>query len=511
MRKITFLTTAFLLIIGLTVFISSCGGEDDNPQPVKVATSIELVSGGDQTAILETALTNPIEVIVKDQDGNAFSDAIVNFAISEGSVSIETATTDVSGKASLEWTLGASEGLQVLIVTIFNGDGVNAMTNSPIIVKATASPVPLVATSIELVTGGDQTAIVETTLNNPIEVIVKDQNGNAFSGATVNFAITEGSVSSETATTDVSGKASIEWTLGATEGEQELIVSAFKSDEITALTNSPIIVTSTASPLPVATSIELINGGNQAATMGTILANSIEILVKDQNGDAFAGEVVNFAVAEGSVSLPTVTSDSNGKASITWSLGTSLGIQKLTVTAFKADGTTILNGSPLEVTATATEPLILLIGSYSASANSYIYGSETYEITTYPDYQDKTKLWITNFIKGGTELNIYGIVDLDAMTISIPVGQLIVNDADAPAEISGYYGPNGLVKIADGGFITGNIDDEGNINIEDEYGSEISEEPAGQFYNLYYSGANWTKTSKKSVNVSSTLNIPRKK
>jgi len=100
------------------------------------AESIELVSGDNQTATVETALPNPIEIIVKDQNGDAFPGSIVNFTVTEGVVSSATAITDGSGKAIVSWTLGSSEGAQVLKVTVFKADGITALTGSPILVSA---------------------------------------------------------------------------------------------------------------------------------------------------------------------------------------------------------------------------------------------------------------------------------------------------------------------------------------------------------------------------------------
>lgn len=59
---------------------------------------------------------------------------------------------------------------------------------------------PLQATSMSLVSGSGQSAIVETVLTDPIEVIVKDQDGKVFKGATVKFAVTAGSISAAIAT-----------------------------------------------------------------------------------------------------------------------------------------------------------------------------------------------------------------------------------------------------------------------------------------------------------------------
>ncbi|MEN8251821.1 MAG: hypothetical protein ABFS32_23070, partial [Bacteroidota bacterium] len=60
------------------------------------------------------------------------------------------------------------------------------------------SVIPPTATTMALVSGTNQSTVVETTLTDPIEVIVKDQNGNAYPEASVAFEVAEGSISSAT-------------------------------------------------------------------------------------------------------------------------------------------------------------------------------------------------------------------------------------------------------------------------------------------------------------------------
>jgi uncharacterized protein DUF1566 len=102
-----------------------------------------------------------------------------------------------------------------------------------------------ITTIIELVSGGNQTDIAGATLENAIEVLVKDLDGNPYEGEVVYFAVTQGSVSETTVTTGVNGKASVKWTLGDLEGPQTLIITGTKT-----LTVAPISVIATAEYRP---------------------------------------------------------------------------------------------------------------------------------------------------------------------------------------------------------------------------------------------------------------------
>lgn len=130
------------------------------------------------------------------------------------------------------------------------------------------------ASSIELVSGDRQSQLAGVELDEPIIVLVKDQNGAVVSNAEVNFSIERGAVSSEKVSTGPDGKASVVWTLGESIGEQELIITAFMSDGITYLSGSPISVPAT-SIIPVVTDIQgssyhLVKIGNQIWTASSL-------------------------------------------------------------------------------------------------------------------------------------------------------------------------------------------------------------------------------------------------
>ncbi|MBI9052290.1 MAG: DUF1566 domain-containing protein [Bacteroidales bacterium] len=138
-KRFSILVATALFISSLSLLVSCDSNEGDDPKPEMKATSIELVSGGNQTAMVETTLENPVIVLVKDQEGNVFAGETVKFAVSEGSVSAVSVVTDANGKANITWTLGASEGTQTLTVT-----GTSTLTGSPLNVTATATPKPAI-------------------------------------------------------------------------------------------------------------------------------------------------------------------------------------------------------------------------------------------------------------------------------------------------------------------------------------------------------------------------------
>jgi len=322
-----------------------------NAEGKAISESLALVSGGIQTGQVETALTKPIIIQVKDTKGNPFAGATVNFATTDGSVSSSSGVSDANGNVSVNWTLGATVGTQNLTVTAFKIDGTTPLSGSPLTITATATSVPAFADILQKTSEDSQSSTVNEPLENPIIVQVLDQFENPFAGATVNFVTTDGSVSTSSGVSDVNGKVSVNWTLGATVGTQTLTVTSFKADGTTPLDGSPMTITADAQEALGAEILINISGDSQSGTVNESLENPIIVQVLDQFENPFAGATVNFVTTDGSVSTSSGVSDVNGKVSVNWTLGATVGTQTLTVTSFKADGTTPLDGSPMTITA----------------------------------------------------------------------------------------------------------------------------------------------------------------
>lgn len=123
--------------------------------------------------------------------------------------------------------------------------GVSAqLTHSVTVLDTTPPPPTLVATTLEVVSGDGQSAQVGNALSNPLVVHVLDQNNDPFSGATVNFATTGGTLSVASATTGTNGQASVTLTLPSTAGDYTVTAS------VTGLTDVTFTATATAVPPP---------------------------------------------------------------------------------------------------------------------------------------------------------------------------------------------------------------------------------------------------------------------
>ncbi len=92
-------------------------------------------------------------------------------------------------------------------------------------------------------------------------------------------------------------------------------------------------------PAPHPQTLATISGDDQQGPIGTPLENAFVVSVLDQNGDAFPGAVVTFAVTtgDGILSVEIVTTDSNGRAATTLTLGRQPGTNAVTATVGDLD------------------------------------------------------------------------------------------------------------------------------------------------------------------------------
>ena len=182
--------------------------------------------------------------------------------------------------------------------------------------------------------GDKQEVPAGAALPDPLVVRVLDQNGDPFAGAAVTFAVTAGggTLSTANAVTDENGIAATALTLGRDPGRNTVTARVAEM--------KPVIFGATGQA--ITRTLTRISGDGQKGTAGARLAEPFVVSVLDRNGDPFAGAEVTFAVTAGggTLSATAVTTDADGRASATLTLGSAPGANTVTAAAAGLDPVT---------------------------------------------------------------------------------------------------------------------------------------------------------------------------
>jgi len=200
-------------------------------------------------------------------------------------------------------------------------------------------------TTVAAVSGNGQTGVVGQLLANPIQVVVTE-GGQPASDATVNWSTTAagGAMTPASVATDANGVANSNWTLGSVSGSQTAQAT------VAGASGSPVTFSASALAGAAAT-LAKAGGDGQSGETNALLASPLQAKVTDQFGNAVEGTEVNWSATGASVSAPTVASNASGISQVGVTLGGIAG--PITITAESS----VLTGSPLTFSATATEPL----------------------------------------------------------------------------------------------------------------------------------------------------------
>ncbi len=324
--------------------------------------TLTKVSGDGQAGRVGAALSNPFVVSVLDQNGAAFAGAVVTFSIAAGGglLSSTTVTTDASGRASSTLTLGNEPGTNTVEATVA---GLRTVT-------FTATATEQTAHTLTKVSGDSQAGPASTQLAAPFVVSVLDQDGSPLPDIDATFSIAAGggmlssttdanpciftvSTSSITATTDTNGRATARLTLGSEPGTNTV--------EVTVSELEPVTFTATAAEQAMPHRLTKVCGDGQEGTASTQLATPFMVLVSDEDGAVIAGVDVSFTVTAGGgrLSSATATTNANGRARSTLTLGSEPGTN--TVEA------TVAGLEPVTFTATGQEdPLATLFDLFGS-------------------------------------------------------------------------------------------------------------------------------------------------
>ena len=287
-------------------------------QGIRTPKTLEIISGKDQEGLPGEALANPFVVEVRDQFDNPFSGARVTFAVTSGGgrLSVTTATTDSNGRAESTLTLGTNPGTNTVTVSV---TGIQEKQTF----NAEAIRIP---ETLDIVSGNDQEGLPGAALENPFVVEVRDRSDKPLPGVQVTFSVTSGggTLSATSVRTNSNGRAESRLTLGPNPGANTVTVS---------VTGIQAQQTFNAEGIRIPLAFWIISGDKQQGLPGEALANPFVVEVRDRFDNPFSGAQVTFAVTSGGgrLSVSTATTDSDGRAESTLTLGPNPGANTVTV------------------------------------------------------------------------------------------------------------------------------------------------------------------------------------
>jgi Bacterial Ig-like domain (group 1) len=275
--------------------------------------------GGDgQRGAVGSVLADSLSVVLRLPDGRGVAGALVRWSTGEGAGSVAPAEsrTDASGAASAQWRIGRTLGLAQATATVDDGT----------LVFTALAEVDLPA-ALEIVGGNGATGPVGGVLEDSLAVRLTDRHGNPVTGAAVEWSAVSGggSVHPARATTDAQGIARARWTLGPSVGAPQIARAAL-------LRVPPVSFSATATTAGVPLQLARRGGDGQRGAVGSILADSLGVVLRLPDGRGVSGAVVRWGTEAGTVTPAESRTDADGAASAQWRVGTTPGLARATAT-----------------------------------------------------------------------------------------------------------------------------------------------------------------------------------
>ena len=318
-----------------------------------------LLSGDGQTGRIQTELPQPFVVKVMDDYGNGIPDYSVLFAANSGAGTFDgllkrTVETDSSGLARAVFKLATTAGADIIIASASASVNNIALSGSPVTFRATVLPAN--AAVSEMVSGNNQSAIVDSDLAQPFVIRVTDSFNNPVSGETITFKVVQGNGTLDRSArleviTDEHGLAAALYHTGTTVGEHRIraICSGLAPEEhlftVKVWPRSPH-------------ALDYISGNDQTGAINAPLPEPLIVRVADRFGNAVSDAQVQWQVIstggnlDGERLIMTQT-DAQGFAQTTFTLGDEMGDSLYSVAATAEYNGAALMNSPVVFVASA--------------------------------------------------------------------------------------------------------------------------------------------------------------
>lgn len=269
-----------------------------------VGTTIEL-SSPQNTVSLGSSVN--VTATLKDGNGIVIANQVLTLASapSGNTLSTSSATTDSSGKATFSATINSQSGGQATITA--TAAGATGTLTLSVSTQNFAFTTPAEGAEIQISAGATPVTVRFTN------------NGVAVPGQTVFFSTTLGTLGATSATTDSNGDAST--TISSSFAGQSLIrANTANNTQVTSRAVEFVAVT------PDKITV-------QAASTTVLPGQQTEIVaaVHDAANNPVKNKIVEFALvkndSQGNLSAAAATTDSSGKARVTFTAGPSSGAQ----------------------------------------------------------------------------------------------------------------------------------------------------------------------------------------
>lgn len=192
--------------------------------------------------------------------------------------------------------------------------------------------------ALAVVAGDRQQGTVGEPLPQPVIVLVRTEGGQPMANREVAFAPAEGQVTSfapDTAITGSDGRAVTQWVLGTAPGQYTAVAT------IVAETDAPPPVTIQASAVAgMPDTVRALSQTAQPGRRSQTLPDPLVVQVVDRFGNPAPGADVEWEVVAGGgeVSSEHVPTAADGTSSVSWTLGSGIGIQRVTAEVSGATG-----------------------------------------------------------------------------------------------------------------------------------------------------------------------------
>ena len=236
---------------------------------------------------------------------------------------------------------GLNDGSYSATVTVSSSIPGVAAKQVGVTLQLSASPI---AFKMEAVSAPTQSGSAGQPVAQPPSVQVRAADDTPVPGVAVTFAASgSGTISpSGVVTTNADGIASLtSWTLGTQPGSSQTVTASSPG-----LAGSPVTFTATSLS---ASKLVKVSGDNQRTVIGGKLPQPVVILVSDPNDIPVPNATVTFTASNSGVVQSVATSDASGKATVSWTLGSTLGAQTLVASLVGPQGS-----ASVTFTATAT-------------------------------------------------------------------------------------------------------------------------------------------------------------